>query len=563
MTSDSSGSINSNSIAITNASGGAAAVLETSNDLYEAYLASDNPPSDSAIPLTGFSVLQTADGQQTVSAGATSSFVLTGNPATSDLVFARPADLLPLQCSPLQPDKTSGGFLPVTITADAGKQMLLALQFAMWLQAAPTSNTAAGFTRMLANLTHGDPTADSIEKQWKDFFAGMGEYLDLTMEELAAAQNYMGTYPFAWAGMQIVGTATNVSTSLPAWVEFSTAPVVYYLYAQPQVAPSDGTPGPAVLQGTLTLTPPSSPPQSPSAAASAYTIVYQDQTTSGAAAVTMQYSGGKFVQAGPAGTFSLITLTPLFTLSTPLTNTPTSNATPLVVLAGTANGVQVIGSATKVESSFASFFDPSTFGGWFKLIFTLLAAVGTLATVVKLIGAWARRMKGIKTDIEQLKDAARNIGERIQTLDNARTDAADLQLDVTARSVRYNLQQAVDKMAGQIKELASKGVTDALSETATSLRNLNESLQATNEQTGRALFDAVSQLDPQVRALATQANQVYNQEVARLNNQQKADIQNSQNEIVELQKENAEEFKMVEDEKVNDFEGNKSEVIDR
>src|SRR5205823_4294717 len=122
---------------------------------------------------------KTTVGAATIAAGATASVALDPQRIIYDLIFARPADLFPVQDSSVMQNIISGVYPALNIAAGSAAQSVLALQFYINLLVNPTSRTATGYYAAVSGAAKTGNSAESIESAVTDFFKSTKNFQSL------------------------------------------------------------------------------------------------------------------------------------------------------------------------------------------------------------------------------------------------------------------------------------------------------------------------------------------------------------------------------------------------
>lgn len=448
-----------NEVSITNSTNAAVVTLD-------AYDPSTTPTGKQAYeqPLT---LRPTDTGSQTIAAGATAAVPLDPNRTIYELIFARPADLFPVQDSSLMQGILSGTYPPLTVAATGPAQLTLALQFFVNLLVYPTSNTAVQYQSILSNATQSGSSSSDIETAINNFFQSTTLYKTLTLDAVVAAQTYARSFAYVWAGFASGFTSFNDS-------------ITYYLYSA-GTPPANSNQAPPTALGTLVLQKKPNPPNpaDPTDRTGAYQMTY---TAPGGATTDMFYSGGQFV-SDVTSDFPAIALRGTFVLKSSLTNQASDNVI-IPLLSGQVNGVQAIGTTYEQDGtqhgSFYTFFHPKTFQAWVQLIGTMLGlAMGLewIGSKCKSVVDWFRNRNNPPqpSEIEQMRDQMNTLGEEIRT----------------------NQQQILDRLGNQRAQMPAEQQMQAAQQDAR-----QEAVDANNVARGDAQLDSFRAQAQQVEVVA-------------------------------------------------------------
>jgi hypothetical protein len=393
---------NDNNVSVTNQTNTAAAIL----DAYDPSAQPGEPQANQiyALPM---SLRQTLTGAQTIGANANASVVLDPARIIYDLVFARPADLFPLQNSSVMQNVISGAYPPVNIDATSPDQLTLALTFYINLLTYPTSNIAVQYNAAVSGAANNGDSDSAIESAVAAFFQSTTNYKTLTLNSVVTVQTYARSFAYVWAGFT------------QGFASFSNS-IKYYLYS-PGTAAAGSNEATPTYQGALSMTKSSSPPNpaDPTDRTGAYQIVYTDPNgkTTG-----MLFSGGQFVSDN--SDFPSIALRGTFILKSSLTNQATDNVI-VPIVNGAVNGVQVMGTTTQQSTSggetsdFWSFFHPKTFGEYLTLIttaFGLVMGLEWIGAKAKGVVDWfrSRNKPPEQSEISKMREEMNKLGDELK-----------------------------------------------------------------------------------------------------------------------------------------------------
>jgi len=420
----------------------------------------------------------------TIPGGASASVTLDAARSIYDLIFARPADLFPIQNSALMQELLSGDYPPLSVDAASPAQMVLALQFHINLLAYPTSNTAVQYQQAVVKAAQNGTSAESIEAAVNAYFQSTANYKTLTLNAVAAAQSYARSFAYLWAGFPDSFASFNDT-------------VTYYLYSA-GTSSSNSNQAPPTFQGSLTLKKRVSPPSpaDPADRSGGYQITYTDP---GGQTTNMLFADGQFVS--DASDFPAIALQGTFVLKSTLTNQASDNQI-IPLLSGVVNGVQVISSMTKQDSTadkkglIWAFFHPSTVGEWIGLIATILGVcMGIEWAVVKARGLGRffsnRGAPAEPSEIDQLRSQMNDLAEEARANNQRILDRlgnrearvpAEADLPAAQQELRANQVDAANvarldaqldvavEQAAQTRTVAEYGVNPELAQAAAEVR---------------------------------------------------------------------------------------------
>ncbi|QGZ42181.1 hypothetical protein GO485_26150 [Pseudoduganella flava] len=524
------------------------------------------------MPLT---LRTTASGSKTIAASSTDTVTLDANRIVYDLIFVRPADLFPVQNSALMADVLSGQYPPLTVAATSPAQLSLALSFYINLLAYPTSTTATQYYAAVSNAAAKGSSASDIESSVAEFFKSTTNFKTLDLNSVVTAQTYARGFPFIWAGF----TANFAS--------FNSA-ITYYLYSPGTAASGSNTAAPT-FQGTLAMTRNAAPPNpaDPTDRSGAYQISF---TPAQGAATPMTFQNGQFVSDD--SDFPSVALRGTFVLKSSLTNNASDNVI-VPVLSGTVNGVQVMGTTTKQDTSggggsdsgFWAFFHPTTFGQYLTLITTFFG----LAMGLEWIGAkgkaavdWFKgrnkppspdEQQQMRDQLDQQGDEVRagqqrgldQLGDRNAAVPDdaampAAQDAGRVQAADANNVARGDAQlDNFEAMGDQVEVAARYGVNQQLENVAESVRNGAQDLQGAMPPNSGSeqLQGAVEQAANNIADIKPQLSEVVSNVENELSAGDAADIKASQQ--VQAEAEQIAEDRAKAAEEASDGEGGEGE----
>lgn len=482
----------------------------------DAYDPSTTPSTNQLyeLPLT---IRATSTGSRTIDAGATATVPLDATRNLYDFLFARPADLFPVQNSALMQNVISGAYPPLTIDAGSAAQAALAMRFYVQILAFPTSNLAVQYAQVLSNATANAQSPEALDAAIAQFFQGTNNYQSLTLDAVVAAQTYTRGFAYVWAGFASDFSSFNDN-------------ITFYLYSA-GTAPAGSNQAAPSSQGTLVLTKTSSAAVAdPTDRTGGYTITYNPPSGT---ALPMSYVDGQF-DSDPSADFPAIALRGSFLVKSSLTNLASDNVI-IPVVSGQVNGVQVLGTTIEQNTPsspgfFYTFTHPQGFLGWLSVIGSVAGVLMTIDFLGK--GAmWLRnKWRGQPTEIEQLRAEVRGLGDQVrannqQALDrlgnnDARVPAADavapaqadaraLQVDAGNVNAANAQLDALQAQGQQIEVLAEvRGVDPQLAAVAQDVRVNAQALEVAIPQGGAQLGDAVAAAGPQLQASSGSINQI-------------------------------------------------------
>ena len=536
------GDTNNNSLSVTNNTNNPISPgnLPNAAITLDVYAPSPAPNQVYDLPIT---TLKTSAGGSTIGVGETASVLLDPARMDYDLVFARPADLFPLQNTVVNDILSVAA---VSIDAPSPAQLALALNFVINLQVYPTSNVAKQYFAAVSDAsTTGSLTAVTA------FFQSTTDYKTLTLSSVVTAQRYASSFAYLWAGFT------------PNFASFNSS-ITYYLYST-GTAPagaSQSNQAPPVYQGSLSMTKSASAPNpaDPADRTGAYTITFNPPK---GASRPLLFLDGQFVSDSTDS--PSIALQGSFILKSFLTNEPSDN-TIVPILVGTVNGVQVLGTTTKqdqsrgsdllgdsgpsVGSGFFTFFYPTTFAG----IVQLLGGTLGLWMAFEWVGEKWKRRRGKPSEIEKMQKEMDEFSDRVQKnqqkildkLDNpdarvpAQRDVLDAQVAGRGKLVdlhnlaRSNAQlDILQQQYEQLKVAAQYGVNKSMEELAEGLRTTARNLSAAQgfpppPFEGEALQNAVNNAATGIRENQTNLDEVLERAQASLNATDQANIKTSE-----------------------------------
>jgi hypothetical protein len=429
----------------------------------------------------------TSSGSSTIGVGATASVVLDPSRTIFDLVFARPADLFPLQNTAVMQNIMSGLYPAESIAATSPPQLTLALKFAINLQVYPTSNMA---TQYYAAVSSGNQT------QITNFFQSTQGFQTVTLNSVVTAQSFASSYAYVWAGFTQGFASFNSS-------------ITYYLYSTgtPPTGGNQTNQAPPVYQGMLSMTKsPSAPnPAKPADRTGGYQITY---TAPNGKTTSVQFAGGQFV-FDATDDFPSTALKGSFILKSSLTNQASDNVI-IPILLGTVNGIQVMGTTTKQPTSngpggFWAFFHPTTFGGYMTL-FTSFLGLGMglewIGAKCKTFFDWvqSRNANNNPPTQEEEQQEQNQLNEDApegvpENMVDAQNDGQNNLVDANNVAVGDAQLDVLQQQAAQVETIEQFGGNEGLESVAgqirTTTQSLNEALVGIPPATGQDLQSAV------------------------------------------------------------------------
>ena len=437
-------------LSVTNNTDDAVAVL----DFY-----STNSKSTAMIFEETLTLAETTDGSKTIANGSTKTVDLSKvsnklglkTPLNAySLLFVRGSDAFPylnqpVNFGPMDPKNPS-----VSVESDSVGKMKLGLKFVANVQALPTSDLAKNYAAAL-NTTTNATNPDDSNNAISQFFANTTAYKTLDNTIVTTVQTWLNTFPLIWTGF-------NPTTLEPSQNDTQT----FYLYS-PGTESSGSTTTSPQSQGTLVLTRTNKSPD-PGDKTSGYTCKFQPDSGN---STQLTYQKGQFVSK-PDSELSPIAIQPTFVLKSTLTNNTSDNVL-IPMVAGTVNGVKVMGTTTEQnsESSWYAFWHPKTFQATLSLMLSLFGIVMAVEFVGKGLYWLIKKIRGTKDPIDKLREDVKSLKEEMR---------ADSQ---------NRLGNVSDKSGADVPkgENVSSSIDSARMENADNqLNNLKEQLQNQNNR---------------------------------------------------------------------------------
>ncbi len=307
---------------------------------------------------------------------------------------------------------------------------------------------------------------------------------------------------------------TYFNTFANVWAAYQPS-YAYYLYSSTGAtsggSSSSTTSTPPTAEGTLTFT------QKPGAATAVanpadtnggYSITYTDNAGK---KTTLNYSQGQFVSDNSAT--PAICLKGTFTVKSQFTNQSSDSNTLMPVMAGTVNGVNVLGVNVKQGTGsgaddFWSLFHPTTLSGYISLFLDIFGVLQALQFSWEMLGKtrkgltkladWAQGKKPPPTEIEKLKASVEEMKATMEKNSQAAMDKlgkkADVKVPENAEAAiaeageKFKLQgvtksaavagEALEAQAKTIEVAAELGVSEPLENAAATVRENMADLKA-------------------------------------------------------------------------------------
>jgi len=495
---------NGNSVNVINNSGQTIVTLD-------AFDSSTNPPPGNQIYEMPLTLRSTSTGNS-IASGATGSVSLDADRSIYDFIFARPADLFPIQDSSVMQGIFSGQYSDQTVLSTSPAQMALALQFYINILTYPTSQIAQNYQTALTGATANSGSADDIDGAVTAFFQGTKQYTTLTLDAVVTAQTFSRGFAYVWAGFP--------DTTFGSFNQSMT----YYLYS-PGTPPSNSNQADPISQGTLVLQKKASAPNpaDPTDRNGGYTITYNPPS---GAATPMFFANGQFV-SDPTSDFPSIALSGSFVLKSTLTYVATDNVI-IPMVAGLVNGIQVVGTPIQQGAAggggdsnqgfFYTFLHPQTFSGWLGVFGTCFGVVMGLEWVgskCKALRDWCKTQKTppSENDIQQQRKQLNDQDAPVQAADQKVLQKVNPDAQVPkAEDLGNAMQQAqgdvvnannvaqadaqldgLSAAAGQLQQAAAFGANPGIEKAAGDIRSAAENVEsALASKDPATLADAVA-----------------------------------------------------------------------
>lgn len=477
-------------------------------------------------------ILSTTDGQQIIKSGATGTVVLNDTHKDSsgadvyskvyNLIIAKADNLYPIQAEGVMLTFSSQSYAPLTIGADAFKNMQLAENFQQTIMAYPTSNLSKDYQTAVNGATDNSGSATAIDTAVDKFFSSTKQYQAVTLNMVVALSTYYSQFPFVWASYKSTKT--------------------YYLYS------SDGT---TVKDcGSVQINVPATASASTDKTLPGFTLTYTDSSSN---SKKLYYSTGQFVD-DPEADMPGICLQGLFTLKSQLTKKDADN-TVIAVLSGTVNGDKVLGYDEKQSkddqgnwSGLYTLLHPKDAMGWIQLFMTFMGVVMGIDFIVKALKGEKDGMKEksaendgkdpSSSDIEEIKSQMEEMKTEMRTNNQDMLDKMNDNLKVTD-----DLNKSVDDLQTQVQDRLNEDHRSLLDDSMNSQGDLLEqvaeySVDQKVEDIGDALETNMTKLDgatteelgdvlPDIKTNVSQITSDLKVEVDKVSSQVSDEVKNS------------------------------------